>query len=138
MAANSTRTLDIVLVVAIGATLLAYLGLLQRIIESGVDDRAITYLIIGWIPFGVACYAIGRRFSAPESAPSMRPIDLGGFLAIVSIIVSLGFDLLGFPPTAVPAGHILQAIGVFVGIGLFSWGLGRRSAALNRINERRA
>lgn len=135
MRSNTPRRLDAVLVVAVVATVLAYGGFVQRIMDTGVDERAITYLVVGWIPFGVVAYAIGRRVSPPETAPSMRPIDLGAFLAIVSVLVSLGFDLLGFSPSAVPLGHALQALGVFVGIALFSWGLGRRSAVLDRLGS---
>jgi uncharacterized membrane protein YczE len=60
----------------------------------------------------------------------MQTADAGLGLFLVSFLLSLGLDAWGFTPERLPEAHALQAIGIFVGLALFGWGIGRRSKAI--------
>lgn len=135
MDTTARRVLTLTLVVGAIATLAIYGMFVDHVRISGIDDRALTYLVLGWIPYGLTWYAIGRRFGSPGRVPSMRPVDIGVMLVIIALLVSIVFDLWGFSPTRVPLGHIVQAVAVFAGLALFGWGIGRRSARLDRLEE---
>lgn len=124
---------DVVLIAGAATTAVVYLLFARRLLTAGVDGRAVRLLVMGWAPYAVTWFAVGRRFGDPGPSPSMRPVDYGAVLAVLSLLVSIAFDAGGFAPTAIPAGHVLPAVGVFVGLALFAWGLGRRSAALERM-----
>ena len=112
------------------AVVLVYLVLLPPQILDGEPTIAIVYLVAGWVPYTLVFYSIGRLFSSPGALPRMRIADLGLGLFLVSLLVSLGIDALGFTPAQVPEGHLLQAVGVFVGLAMFGWGIGRRSRSI--------
>ncbi|EMA37345.1 hypothetical protein [Halobiforma nitratireducens] len=120
-------------ILLVGCTLVTaaiYVVLVPRLVLEGARSRALLYVGIGWVPYTCLCYALGRLFSTPETLPNMRAADVGLGLFLVALLLSLGLDAWGFTPEAVPEAHVLQAIGVFVGLALFGWGLGRRSKAL--------
>lgn len=114
---------------------IVYFVLVPRYVSTGQDSRALLYLVLGWVPYTVAFYAIGRLFSSPERLPNMRAADAGLALFLILLLLSLGLDSWGFSPERVPEAHVLQAIGIFAGLALFGWGLGRRSHALSKIER---
>lgn len=124
-----------------GALLLLIVSLLAVALVYGVlvpgdvlDDgsRTVLYVAVGWVPFTLVFYALGRGFSSPEALPSMRSADAGLALVLVSLLVSLGLETLGLSPEQLPEAYVLQAIGIFVGLALFGWGIGRRSRAIGQ------
>lgn len=127
--------IDIVLLLSGFATIVIYVIFALHARSVGIDSQAVTLLVLGWIPYGLACFAIGRRFGSPGPAPSMRPVDSGAILVVIALLASVALDAGGFDPTQVPLGHVVQAIAVFVGLALFGWGLGRRSAALDQLQD---
>ncbi|SDQ56598.1 hypothetical protein [Natronobacterium texcoconense] len=110
---------------------IVYLVFVPRYVLADQHSRAVLYLGIGWLPYTGAFYAAARLFSSPEALPNMRAADVGLGLFLVSLLLSLGLDAWGFAPELVPAAHALQAIGVFAGLALFGWGIGRRSKAMS-------
>ncbi|ARS90968.1 hypothetical protein [Natrarchaeobaculum aegyptiacum] len=120
----------LLLAAAVLATGIVYLWLVPRSVSAGEDTLAIRYLVVGWIPYVLAWYLLGRRYTSPEALPNMRTADAGLALVLVSLLLSLGLDAWGFTPEQVPGAHALQAIAIFVGLALLGWGLGRRSSAL--------
>ncbi|MWV41209.1 hypothetical protein [Natrialba sp. INN-245] len=121
----------LLLIVAVVATAIVYLGLIPRQVLAGESARAVRYLVVGWIPYVLVFYLIGRLRTSPGPLPSMRTADVGVALVLLSLLASLGLDAWGFTPEAVPAAHVVQAIAIFVGLALLGWGLGRRSNALS-------
>ncbi|RQG95507.1 hypothetical protein [Natrarchaeobius chitinivorans] len=130
MIPNRRTGVYLLLVGAVLATITS-LGFAARQTPSD-PDRAVLYLAIGWIPYTVTFYLLGRLFSSPGALPSMRAADIGLGIALVSLLLSLGLDAWGFTPAAVPIVHVPQAIGIYAGLALFGWGIGRRSNALTR------
>lgn len=124
-----------VLLGAVVATAVVHLLIIPRLLLAENTGRVLVYIVIGWIPYTLAFYAVGRLFTSPEELPNMRPADLGLALFSISVLISLGLDRWGFTPERVPAGHALQAIGVYIGLALLGWGIGRRSAAIERISR---
>ncbi|TYT60605.1 hypothetical protein [Natrialba swarupiae] len=121
----------LLLIVAVVATAIVYLGLVPRQVLAGEPARAVRYLVVGWIPYVLVFYLIGRLRTSPGPLPSMRTADVGVALVLLSLLASLGLDAWGFTPEVVPAAHAVQAIAIFVGLALLGWGLGRRSNALS-------
>jgi hypothetical protein len=114
---------------------LVYVVLVPREILDGDGSRTLLYVVIGWLPFTLTWYAIGRGFSSPSSLPSMRTADAGLGLVLVLLLLSLGLEAWGIPPEELPEAYVLQAIGIFVGLALFGWGIGRRSRAISQRAE---
>ncbi|MFP8953074.1 hypothetical protein ACLI4Z_08900 [Natrialbaceae archaeon A-arb3/5] len=111
-------------------TAVVYLVLVPRLVLDGQDSRAVLYLVIGWVPYTCTFYTAGRLFSSPERLPNMRGADAGLALVLVLVLLSLGLDAWGFTPEQVPIVHAPLAAGIFLGLALFGWGLGRRSSAI--------
>ncbi|ADD07273.1 uncharacterized protein Nmag_3731 (plasmid) [Natrialba magadii ATCC 43099] len=109
---------------------LVYLGLVPQAALTGNESRAILYLVLGWVPYTIVFYGIGRLFTSPEQLPNMRAADIGLATFLLLLLLSLGLDAWGFTPEQVPEAHVLQAVGIFLGLALFGWGLGRRSNAI--------
>ncbi|AFZ71930.1 hypothetical protein [Natronobacterium gregoryi] len=107
-----------------------YLVSIPRHVQAGQHSRAVLYLGIGWLPYTGAFYAAARLFSSPAALPNMRAADIGLGLFLLSLLLSLGLDAWGFSPEQIPTAHLLQAIGIFVGLALFGWGIGRRSKSI--------
>ena len=110
-----------------------YLVLVPQRVVSGELSQAIGYLVVGWVPYTLVFYALGRLFSSPEKLPNMRAADTGLGLFLVSLLISLGLDTVGISPERFPEGHAVQMIGIFVGLALFGWGVGRRSRAIDDV-----
>ncbi|RQH02499.1 hypothetical protein [Natrarchaeobius oligotrophus] len=112
------------------ATLLVYLVLVPRSVVADEHARALRYLVVGWLPYTLAFYMVGRLFSSPSALPTMRTADVGLGVFLVSLLVSLGLDAWGFSPELVPVAHVLQAVAIFASLALLGWGIGRRSRAI--------
>ncbi|AEH39372.1 hypothetical protein [Halopiger xanaduensis] len=121
----------ILLVGAVLATAITYLGLVPRHFSTN-PERAVLYLVVGWVPYTILFYLLGRLFSSPAALPSMRAADVGLGVALVALLLSLGLDAWGFTPAVVPVAHLFQAVAIYAGLALFGWGIGRRSKALTR------
>lgn len=134
MTRRRETALKLLLAGCIGSVIGLYLVLLPRQADDGTA-RTLAYLVLGWIPYALSFYAVGRLYTTPERLPSMRPGDVGFVLFSLSVLLSLGLDSLGFPPELVPLAHVPSAIGVYVGLALLGWGLGRRSSAIELISE---
>ena len=135
MASRRARTDTIVLIASVLAALVVYGWLVPRHLMTGTWSRAVLYLVVGWVPYTLAFYAAGRGRAATTRLPSMRAADIGLALFLVALLLSLGLEAWGFTPERVPTAHVLQAIGIFVGLALFGWGIGRRSAAISTLRR---
>lgn len=129
---NRRTVLTVTLVGSVLAAAAVYLVVVPRLIATGDGGRALIYLVIGWFPYTLAFYLLGRLGRAPEGLPNMRLADYGLPLFLFSLLASIGLDRWGLTPERVPEMHLPQAIGVFVGLAMFGWGLGHRSAAIDR------
>lgn len=125
--------LELLLFVCVVLTLLVYVILVPR---HGVTESGVVYFVLGWVPFTLSWYAAGRRFGQDDAAPSMRPVDFGAGIVVLALLISIAFDAWGFSPTQVPEGHVIQALSMFIGLALFGWGIGRRSATLDYLATR--
>ncbi|ELZ00705.1 hypothetical protein C482_08788 [Natrialba chahannaoensis JCM 10990] len=134
MESTNSRTGSIRPVLVLGGCALVaaivYVGLVPQALLAGDASRALLFLVLGWVPYTIVFYAIGRLISSPEQLPNMRAADFGLAAFLVSLLLSLGLDAWGFSPEQVPAAHVMQGVGIFVGLALFGWGLGRRSHAV--------
>ena len=99
--------------------------------------RTSLYLVAGWTSYTLAFYAIGRLVSDPGELPSMRTADVGTVLFLVSLLLALFLDSLGFTPQTVPVAYVLPGIGAYAGLALVGWSIGQRSKAINRIARSR-
>ncbi|WP_254765801.1 hypothetical protein [Salinilacihabitans rarus] len=124
--------LYLLLVVAALATGLLHVAFVPRYFPEDAL-RASVVLLAGWFTFALAFYVAGRLFSHPGELPSMRGADLGIGLFLVSALVALFLDSLGFPPEAVLGAYALPAVGIYAGLALIGWAIGKRTAAINRI-----
>ncbi|WP_049926967.1 hypothetical protein [Halopiger goleimassiliensis] len=130
----TSRRSSIGTLLLVGAILLTAVVYGWLVPTHALDDDhggALLYLTIGWVPYTLVFYLVGRRFSAPSKLPNMRAADAGLGLFLISLLLSLGLDAWGFEPELVPQAHVLQAMGIFVGLALFGWGIGRRSKAVS-------
>ena len=133
MAADSdSPILYLVLGVAVLVTVVVHVSVLPDYFPDDAT-RAAPFLLIGWFTFGVAFYAMGRLFSTPGSLPSMRGADVGTALFLVSLLVAGGLDALGFTPEVVLVAYVLPAIGIYAGLALLGWAVGKRTNAINRM-----
>ncbi|MDG5818077.1 hypothetical protein [Natronococcus sp. A-GB7] len=124
---SGARLLLVASLIAVG---FVYGVLVPRDVLAGDGSRAVLYVVGGWVPFTLVFYALGRGFSSPEALPSMRSADAGLGLVLVLLLLSLGLEAWGVPPEELPEAYVLQAIGIFLGLALFGWGIGRRSRAI--------
>ena len=133
-AARSRPLLVVLFGSAAAVTLLLHLSLVPRYFP---DDAFMTGLVLvaGWITYTLAFYAVGRLGSDPDPArfPSMRLADVGIALFLVSVLLALGLEAFGFPPEAILEAYVPLAIGVYVGLALLGWSIGRRTEAINAI-----
>ena len=117
-------------------TALIYFWFVPALIRMGNIDHAVTYVVIGWIPYVLSFYFLGRLTTDPDGLPGMRPATTGSILVVLSMLISIGLDSWGLSPTAVPEAHIFQLIGVLVGLALLGWGLGKRSQSIANLQAK--
>ncbi|WP_176393279.1 hypothetical protein [Natronolimnobius baerhuensis] len=130
------RTSGLVLLAgAVLATVVVYAGLVPRYALTDEPARALLTLVGGWVPYTLVFYLLGRFYSSPSSLPSMRTADLGLGAVLIFLLLSLGLEAWGFTPERIPEAHLVQAIGIFTGLALFGWGIGRRSKAITDVAE---
>lgn len=125
------------LVAALAASALVHLRYVPRHFPADLF-RAVPFLLAGWVTFGLACYAAGRLAPGFDTLPNMRTADVGVGLLIVSLLLAVGLDTLGFGPEAVPVAYVLPAVGFYLGLALAGWAFGRRTTAVDRIADREA
>ncbi|WIV66227.1 hypothetical protein [Natrialbaceae archaeon AArc-T1-2] len=131
----STRRSPILYLVFVSAVLVTAVVHLQFVPDYFPDDplRATPVLVIGWIAFTVVFYAAGRLFATPGTLPSMRAADIGTALFLVSLLAAGALDAFGFTAQAVPEAYVLPGLGIYAGLALLGWSIGKRTTAINRI-----
>lgn len=112
-----------------------YFWIVPGSIAVGDTATAVYYVLIGWIPFTLIFYLLGRLTTDPEGLPSMRPATSGAVIVVLSLLISIGLDSWGLSPSAAPEAHLLQGAGVFLGLALLGWGIGKRSEAIANLYE---
>ncbi len=96
--------------------------------------RVAPFLVAGWLTYALVFYALGRLLSTPAALPSMRGGDVGAALFLLSLLAAAGLDTLGFSPELVPTAYTLPAIGIYSGLALVGWSIGKRTRAINRLS----
>lgn len=137
MSLKRETTHNLLLLALAAATVAIYLALVPQYMAADDTGRALLYLVIGWVPYTAVFYVFGRRVTSPDGLPNMRTVDIGLSLVLVSLLASLGLDRWGVTPERLPEAHVLQAVGIFVGLALAGWGLGHRSAAIEQMYAER-
>ncbi|ELY51357.1 hypothetical protein [Natronorubrum bangense] len=90
-------------------------------------------LVAGWVTYTLVFYVAGRLQSSPRELPSMRTADIGIALFLVSLLLGAALDSFGFTPEAILEAYVVPAIGIYVGLALLGWSIGRRTEAINEI-----
>lgn len=120
----------------LGSALLVTIIIHVRFVPAFFPDDVFTatlFLLAGWVTFTLVFYVLGRLFSEPGPIPSMRSGDIGTALFLVSLLLSLFLDTLGFTVELVLEAHVLPALGIYAGLALIGWSIGQRTTAINRI-----
>lgn len=129
---NRRRSLYGLFLVAVVAAVLVHVVFLPRQ-YPGRFLQLLPVLLAGWASVAVACYALGRLFGGADDVPNMRAADTGVALFLVSVVVSGLLDTAGITVEMAPAVHLLPAVGVYLGLVLAGWGIGRRTDLINRL-----
>ncbi|QFU81539.1 hypothetical protein [Natronorubrum aibiense] len=90
-------------------------------------------LAFGWLTYALIFYAASRLWSDPQELPSMRTADIGIALFLVSLLLGAALDAFGFTLEAILEAYVVPAIGIYVGLALLGWAIGRRTEAINAI-----
>ncbi|MDS0475248.1 hypothetical protein [Natrinema sp. 1APR25-10V2] len=119
---------------ALLVTLVLHLVFVPRYLP---DDVLLTVLALGagWVTYAIAFYALGRVGAEPESEafPNLRFADVGIALLLVSLLLLLSFDALGVPLEGIVGIYALPAAGIYAGLALLGWSIGRRTEAINEM-----
>jgi len=132
MSADRRPLLFVLLASAALATLVVHLSVLPRYFPDDVFMTGLT-LVFGWLTYALVFYAAGRLGSQPGELPSMRTADVGIALFLISVLLAAALDALGFVPMVILEAYVLPAIGIYVGLALLGWSIGRRTEAINEI-----
>ena len=132
MSAERRPLLVVLLVSASLVTLVIHLSFVPRYFPEDVFTTGLA-LVSGWATYALAFYAAGRLGPQPADLPSMRLADVGIALFLVSVLLAAALDTFGFGPEAILEAYVLPAIGVYVGLALLGWSIGRRTEAINEI-----
>ena len=101
------------------------------------DDVLLTVLTLGagWATYTLVFYALARVVASPagQGFPSMRAADLGIAVLLVSLLVLLTFDSVGIPFSGIGGVYTVPALGIYVGLALIGWSIGRRTEAINEM-----
>lgn len=119
---------------ALLVTLVLHLVFVPRYLPGDVLLTVLT-LGAGWITYTLVFYALGRAGADPEQQefPTMRFADIGIALLLVSLLLTLAFDAFGLPFERIVGIYALPAIGIYAGLALLGWSIGRRTEAINEI-----
>ncbi|WP_254525102.1 hypothetical protein [Natrinema caseinilyticum] len=119
---------------ALLVTLVLHIVFVPRYLPGDVLLTVLT-LGAGWITYTLVFYALGRAGAEHdrEEFPSMRFADIGIALLLVSLLIMLAFDAIGIPLEGIVGIYALPAIGVYAGLALLGWSIGRRTEAINEI-----
>ncbi|WP_440763754.1 hypothetical protein [Natronorubrum sp. DTA7] len=129
----SARPLLVVLLASAAlVTLVVHLSVVPQRYPEDVFTTGLA-LVFGWLTYTLAFYAVGRIGSQPDELPSMRFADVGIALFLVSVLLAAALDGFGFTPEAILEAYVLPALGIYVGLALFGWSIGRRTEAINEI-----
>ncbi|RQG90187.1 hypothetical protein EA462_09370 [Natrarchaeobius halalkaliphilus] len=135
MSSTERRSLlYVLLAAAVLLTIGVHVSLVPRYFPDDPFMAALS-LGVGWLSYTIVFYAVGRVRSHPGILPSMRTADIGAALFLVSLLLALALDSLGFPPTLVIEAYALPAVGIYVGLALIGWSVGRRTNAINAVVE---
>ncbi|MFC6716554.1 hypothetical protein ACFQGT_19155 [Natrialbaceae archaeon GCM10025810] len=128
---RSSLVPSLALVVGFATTVVVHLGYLPRYAPENVEMTT-AVVLVGWLTYVLTFYALGRLLSSPGPLPNMRTADAGVALFLVSLLLALVLDSAGFTPEAVPRAYVLPGVGIYVGLALVGWSIGRRTKSLNR------
>ncbi|MFA9417087.1 hypothetical protein [Natrinema sp. HArc-T2] len=135
---NSDRRLPLfgLLGSALLVTLVLHLLFVPRYLPGDVLLTVLT-LGAGWVTYTLVFYALGRVGAAPQRQefPNMRFADIGIAVLLVSLLVLLAFDAVGVPLEGLVGIYALPAFGIYVGLALIGWSIGRRTEAINQIAQ---
>ncbi|SER14312.1 hypothetical protein [Natrinema salaciae] len=119
---------------ALLVTLLLHLVFLPRYLPG---DVLLTVLTVGagWLTYVLVFYGLGRVWPAPDrqSFPNMRFADVGLALLLVSLLLLLALDAVGIPLEGVVGVYALPVAGIYAGLALLGWSVGRRTEAINEM-----
>lgn len=130
--ANSRPLLFVLLASAALVTLVIHLSVVPRQYPDDVFTTGLA-LVFGWLTYALVFYAVGRIGTQPQELPSMRFADVGIALFLVSVLLAAGLDAAGFTAEVILEAYVLPALGIYVGLALFGWSIGRRTEAINEI-----
>ncbi|WP_121741422.1 hypothetical protein [Natronorubrum halophilum] len=133
-ASNADRRplLFVLLAGAVLVTLGIHLSLVPRRYPDDVFSTGLA-LVGGWLTYALAFYAVGRIGPQPRELPSMRVGDIGLALFLLSVLLAAALNAFGFTPELLLEAYVLPALGVYVGLALLGWSIGRRTEAINEI-----
>ncbi|ELY47537.1 hypothetical protein [Natronorubrum sulfidifaciens] len=120
---------------ALLVTLVIHLSFVPRYFPEEVFMTGLA-LVAGWVTYALVFYAAGRLRSNPQELPSMRTADIGIALFLVSLLLGAALDAFGFTPEAILEAYVVPALGIYVGLALLGWSIGRRTEAINAIVRR--
>ncbi|PGF16596.1 hypothetical protein CP556_11015 [Natrinema sp. CBA1119] len=126
------------LFVLLGSSLLVtailHLVFLPRYFPETVLLTVLT-LGAGVVTYTLVFYALGRATAAPQEQefPNMRSADIGVALLLISALILLVLDAVGIPLDGLIGIYALPALGIYAGLALFGWSIGRRTEAINEI-----
>lgn len=129
-------SLAVLFVLAAAATALVHVVHIRRHLPDE-PVTALPYLVVGWVTFGMAFYALGRLFASPGEMPNMRAADVGVGLFLSSVVLTGLLDATGITVESAPAIHGVPAAGIYLGLALAGWGFGERTKVINRITSSR-
>ncbi len=134
---NSDRRLPLfgLLGSALLVTLVLHLLFVPRYLPGDVLLTVLT-LGAGWVTYTLVFYALGRVGAAPhQEFPTMRFADIGIAVLLVSLLILLVFDAVGIPLEGIVGIYALPAFGIYIGLALIGWSIGRRTEAINEIAQ---
>ncbi|MXV63897.1 hypothetical protein GS429_17890 [Natronorubrum sp. JWXQ-INN-674] len=132
MSADRRPLLAVLLASALLVTLVVHLSFVPRYYPDDVFTSGLA-LVAGWVTFAIVFYAVGRLGSDPQTIPNMRIADIGVALFLVSVLLGLALDAFGFTPAVIIEAYVLPAIGIYSGLALLGWSIGRRTEAINEM-----
>ena len=98
---------------------------------------ALPSLLVGWVAFALAFYALGRLRGSTRGVTASRTADLGVGLVGFTLLLAGAISAFGFTMELVPEVYVALAAGLYAGLALVGWSIGRRTSAINRLAAER-